>query len=55
MLRRVDSLVPSESSSNISKLSVHLVDERENNSNDAWEERYCKEADPYALALTSLR
>ena len=54
MLRRVDSLVPSESSSNISKLSVHLVDERESNSNDAWEERYCKEADPYALTLTSL-
>lgn len=43
---RVNSLVPSESSSNISKLSVILVDEEDTNSNDVWEERYCREAEP---------
>ncbi len=43
---RVNSLVPSESSSNISKLSVILVDEEDLDSNDVWEEQYCREVEP---------
>ena len=43
---RVHSLVPSESSSNISKLSVILVDEEDNHSSDVWEERYCRDVEP---------
>ena len=43
---RVNSLVASESDSIISKLSVILVDEEDLDSNDIWEERYCREVEP---------
>ena len=35
-----------ENQSNLSKLSVTLVDEQEDLNNDKWEEKYCKEEEP---------
>lgn len=39
-------LVDAENQSNLSKLSVTLVDEQEDPNNDKWEEKYCKEEEP---------